>query len=322
MRRAIPIISLGITFGVAVSFMEGFFPSFNLHTFNIINFRLFSMFLSIFITLLLILFSKNILTAILSLLAYVFSFMTFMLYAKMPFGYEFYVRTSIIVFIGVFSAIVLFFGRNMRSSERTRSLKVKRDVAFPIIFFLASILISMAVVLFEQRNLYNFVPTFFYSYLYFLITISAIISFFSFNEISGFLIGFFSVLIYFLMNRLIIDSFNIYFLLNAERSFALVVLTYAVLFGICTSILAHSSALLLNGIATKRASFKISTVITPDEKPVEIPQKGISKSNAAAPKDNPKVSDESNLKKDLQIVKKNPSRKNTRDDVENKTSVK
>ncbi len=321
MKRVIPIVSLSIIFGVTVSFMEGVSPSFNLNTFNIINFKLLPMLLSIFIVLLLILFSQNIFTAILSLFVYAFSFMAFMLYVKIPFGYEFYVRMSIIVFIGIFSAIVLFLGRGMRLQNRTPGLKAKRDIAFPIIFFLASILISMAIVLFEQRNFYSFIPTFFYSYLYFLIAISAIASFFSFNEVSGFLIGSFSVLIYFLMNRLIINSFNIYFLLNAERSFALVVLIYAVLFGIGTSILAHSSALLLNGIALRRASFKMSTVITSDEKPMRNAQKEISKNNTLKPKDNLKTPDESSPKKDSLIVNENPSKDNAYNGVKNKTSI-
>ncbi len=323
MKRAIPIVSLSIIFGVTVSFMEGVSPSFNLNTFNIINFKLLSMLLSIFIVLLLILFSKNIFTAILSFFVYAFSFMAFMLYAKIPFGHEFYVRMSIIVFIGMFSAIVLFLGRDTRLQNKTPGLKVKRDIAFPIIFFLASILISMAILLFEQKNLYNFIPTFFYSYLYFLIAISAIVSFFSFNEISGFLIGSFSVLIYFLMNRLIINSFNIYFLLNAERSFALVVLIYVVLFGICTSILAHSSALLLNGIALRRGSSfnKMSTVITSDEKPMKSTQKEIPKNNALTSKDNPKTPDGSSPKKDSQIVNENPSKDNVYNGIKNETSI-
>ncbi len=257
MKRFVPVISIGIILGVLVSFGEGVIPSLNLYDFNAINFNFLVLILSILITLLLVLFSDNLIAAILSVLLYAAFFLLFKVYARITLSYELYVRIGLTLLSGILSALLIFPGRHMIKRYKTKGIKFKRNIAFPVIFFLASILVSMAIVLFEQKDLYSFIPRYFYSYLYFSIFLSSLVAFLSVNEISGFLIGFCSIPIYFLMTRLIANNFNFSMLFNLERGFLMIIATYSLIFGLSTLLMGHSSAVLLKGFVFKKANSEI-----------------------------------------------------------------
>jgi len=257
MKRFIPVISIGIILGVLVSFGEGVISSLNLYDFNAINFNFLVLILSILITLFLVLFSDNLITAILSVFLYAVFFLLFKVYARITLSYELYVRIGLTLFSGILSALLIFPGKYMIKKYKAKGMKFRRNIAFPVIFFLASILVSMAIVLFEQKDLYGFIPLYFYSYLYFLIFLSSLAAFLSVNEISGFLIGFCSIPIYFLMTRLIGNNFDFSMIFNLERVFLMIIAAYSIIFGLSTLLMGHSSAVLLKGFVFKKANSEI-----------------------------------------------------------------
>jgi len=252
MRKFIPFVSLSVIFGVLISWGEGMLPLLNYKSFNIVDFAFLSLLLSLLVMLLLVIFSGNFVNALFSIIFYVGAYLGTKFYFGYPINLKVYVYSGILLVSGLLTGFLLYTGKHFLRSLSQGKPRIRKDVAMPTIFFLISILFSAFVVLAEQNAMYSILLNYFYSYLYFLVSLTLIIAVFSFNEISGFLIGLFSIPIYFLMNRMIANDFNISFLLYNEKNFLALVSTYALLFAISTLIIGYAGRVFINGVMINR----------------------------------------------------------------------
>ena len=253
MKKFIPFVSLSIIFGVLISWGEGVLPLLNYKSFNMVDFAFLSLLLSLLVILFLVIFSGNFVNALFSLIFYIGAYLGTKFYFGYPINLEVYVYSGILLIFGLLVGFLLYTGKYFSRSLLQEKHHIKKDIAMPIIFFLVSILFSAFVVLAEQRAMYPLLLNYFYSYLYFLVSLTLIIAVLSFNEISGFLIGLFSIPIYFLMNRMIANNFDIAFLMHNEKNFLILVVAYALLFAVSTLIMGYTGRVFINGVMIKRA---------------------------------------------------------------------
>ena len=253
MKKFVPFVSLSIIFGVLIAWGEGVLPLLDFKSFNMVDFAFISLLFSLLVVLLLVVFSGNFINALFSIIFYTGAYLGTKFYFGYQISLEVYVYSAILLVSGLLSGILLYTGRHILKVYSTRGkLRIKKDIAIPIIFFLVSILFSAFVVLAEQRAMYPMLLKYFYSYLYLLVGLSIIIAVLSFNEVSGFLIGFFALPIYFLMNRAIANDFNLSFLVYNEKNFLILVSIYSLLLAISTLIMGYSGRVFINGIKISR----------------------------------------------------------------------
>ena len=251
MKKFISFASLSIIFGVLISWGEGMLSLLNYKSFNIIDFAFLSLLLSLLVMLLLIVFSGNFVNALFSLTFYVGTYLGTKLCFGYPVNLEVYTYSAILIISGLLTGMLIYTGNHLLRSFQGK-LYVKKDIAIPIIFFLVSILFSAFVVLAEQKAMYPVLLRYFYSYVYFLVSLSLVIAIFSVSEIAGFLMGLFSMPIYFLMNRMIINNFDISFLIYNEKSFLILVSIYSLLFAVSTLIMGYAGKVFVSGIVANR----------------------------------------------------------------------
>jgi hypothetical protein len=246
MKRVIPISGISIVLGLLFGWLEEVLSSSNLGNFNFISAHLTFFLIALLALLILIYFSGNLFTSILSIVILVCSICAVTIYLGVGMNYELYVCFIIISTSGFITALLRYLGKKMGEKVKSNR-KEKIDIAFPLIFLFVSILFAAIVVLIEQNLVLFHISKIFYSYLYFLIVCSLVFSFLSFNEISGLLIGFFSISIYFLMMRLIGNNFDFRFLFSSDRNFVIAVGIYSVLFAFSTMLTAGSGRTFVKG---------------------------------------------------------------------------
>ncbi len=258
MRKKISLVSLSIIFGVLVGWGEEVIPRFNLNQWNIVNIPFATILISLFIVLLLVSISNNFGIDILIIFLYSLSYIGIKLFLRFYTVYSALTIQRIVFFIilaffSIISAIFLSIGRNfiLRNKQKISKLHKRGGIglAFPVIFFLFVLLVASIITVSESNVL--IVLPYYLTYLELLIVLSFLLAIFSFNEISGFLIGFSSICIYFLLGKLIETNFNFSSILTTDRYFVIVVLSYAVIFGLSTLLIAMSSRIFVNSMIYK-----------------------------------------------------------------------
>lgn len=251
MKKSIPVIGISIISGVLISWLEKALSFSNLNSFNAVNIKLSFFLISLLAVLLIVYLSSNLFNAILSIVLYEGSFIMMRLYVGDSFGYELYVRFTITVLSALIVAVFLYAGKTMLNRNINKA-KSKANIAFPLIFFFASVLFAATVILLEQNVILFGIPRIFYSYLYFLIVGSILFAFLSFNEISGFLIGFFSISVYFLMMTLIKSNFDFRSFVFLEREFGILIVFYSLILAFSTALIGGSSRVFVRGLVCSR----------------------------------------------------------------------
>ncbi len=269
MKRAIPAISFAIIFGILIGWAEMALPLFDLGKYNIIDIGFAFFLLSLLVVLVLVIFSGNIVTAVLSTAVFVLSYLGVRFYLGANISFPVIVRLSTISVAALWCAVFYYWGNSLVLRYKSKT-KIRSDLAFPLIFVFASLLFALSVTLMEQNVIAFNVLNIFYGYLYFLVSVLLLFAFLSFNEIAGFLIGLLSIPVYFLAMRLISNNFDFAFLIANEREFLIVVFSYSVLFALSASLVGKSGSIFLKGVRYRRAYKKLAGA---GESLPEIPEK-------------------------------------------------
>ncbi len=304
MKRLASVASISIILGILVSWLERAVPLFNLGAFNAVDITFAFFLLSLFVVLLVSSFSGNMLNALLSVVLYIVSYAGVCFYLGVNFDFPLLVRLGIILVSGIWLSLFLYRGKAV-ISKYPKGIKVRRDIAFPLIFFFASILFALSVSLMEENVILFDITKIFYGYVYFLVAVLLLFAFLSFNEVVGFLIGLVSLPVYFLSMRLIRSNFDFKFLIANEREFLIIVGLYSLLFAFATALMGRSGRVFSKGVAI---SLKVrSSKIVPSSGNIVRPEESGSKTEAKQTKENKTVSEKVTKEKDKSID--NPANK-------------
>lgn len=264
-KKAITIISLCIITGILSGWLEEINSNFYIPLMSLYDSSILFFLISIFLTTLFVTLSHNITLSIASFLTYLLSYNI----VKIVFGYkdiaslltvERLLTTGIIIVFTLTEAIFLYFSSriNDRYREKIKEVRLQGDVAFPIVVFLLSIVLSSIFTLLDQRLFFSSIPV---NSFFILSCIALLCSVCSLNEISGFFIGIFAPFIYFLLSNLITSNFQIVQSFEEGRQFYFVAITYSILFSLSTLLVARSSRQFVDSLLLRRAILKKETLV-------------------------------------------------------------
>lgn len=251
-NKRIAIIFLSLIFGMIFGWLEDISSSLYVPVLNIINFNVLTFLISLLVILILISISDNLLLSISSAVLYILSYSLvklFLLHQSLTliFTADRIASLSTVLFFSLLEAVFTGYYKALQNKYKNKldSIQLRRDIAFPIIIFLLSIVFSSIFVLLD-RNI-SFLKLPFDNIYIFFITV-LLLSLSSMNEISGFFIGFFSLSIYFLLLGLISIDFNLAKVSQDSRIIYTIDMFYSALFAISSSLVSRSSRLFIKGV--------------------------------------------------------------------------
>jgi len=268
--KPVAIISLSFIFGMIFGWLEEISLSLYIPIINIINFYILTFLISLLVLLILISISDNFILSISSVVVYGVSYIfikIFLLHQTISYVFttDRIVSLSIIFFFSFVEAVFTGYYKVLKNRYRDKidSIKLRKDVAFPIIILLLSIVFSSIFVLLDRYISFLQLP---FNNIYVFLFAVLLLSLSSMNEISGFFIGFFSLSIYFLLLGLISIDFNLAKVSQDSRIIYTIELFYSTLFAISSFLISRSSRLFIKGILSVR---KITIPQTEIEKQIK-----------------------------------------------------
>jgi len=268
--KPVAIISLSFIFGMIFGWLEEISLSLYIPIINIINFYILTFLISLLVLLILISISDNFILSISSVVVYGVSYIfikIFLLHQTISYVFttDRIVSLSIIFFFSFVEAVFTGYYKVLKNRYRDKidSIKLRKDVAFPIIILLLSIVFSSIFVLLDRNISFLQLP---FNNIYVFLFAVLLLSLSSMNEISGFFIGFFSLSIYFLLLGLISIDFNLAKVSQDSRIIYTIELFYSTLFAISSFLISRSSRLFIKGILSVR---KITIPQTEIEKQIK-----------------------------------------------------
>jgi len=254
--KPVAIISLSFIFGMIFGWLEEISLSLYIPIINIINFYILTFLISLLVLLILISISDNFILSISSVVVYGVSYIfikIFLLHQTISYVFttDRIVSLSIIFFFSFVEAVFTGYYKVLKNRYRDKidSIKLRKDVAFPIIILLLSIVFSSIFVLLDRNISFLQLP---FNNIYVFLFAVLLLSLSSMNEISGFFIGFFSLSIYFLLLGLISIDFNLAKVSQDSRIIYTIELFYSTLFAISSFLISRSSRLFIKGILSVR----------------------------------------------------------------------
>ncbi len=247
MKRFVSVISLSIIFGMLISWLERALPLFNLFAFNTVDIPFLFFLVSLLVVFLVSSFADNMISAILSVLVFVVSYLGVCFYLGAGIDYPLIVRLAIILISGIWLSVFLHTGRSI-AVKTPRKIRVRHDMEFSVLFFFASALFALSVTLMEQNLIMFDVVKVFYGYLYFMVAVLLGFAFLSFHEVAGFVIGLVSLPVYFLAMSLVRNNFDFKFLIYGQKEFLTIVLLYSVLFSFSTLLMGRGGRIFVKSL--------------------------------------------------------------------------
>lgn len=254
--KPVAIISLSFIFGMIFGWLEEISLSLYIPIINIINFYILTFLISLLVLLILISISDNFILCALSIVAYFAPYIlvkVILIHQSFAsiFSLDRIASLSVILIFSLIEAIFISYFRVFQNRYRDKidSIKLRKDIAFPIIILLLSIVFSSIFVLLDRNISFLQLP---FNNIYVFLFAILLFSVFSMNEISGFFIGFFSLSIYFLLLGLISIDFNIAKVSQDSRIIYTIELFYSTLFAISSFLISRSSRLFIKGVLSIR----------------------------------------------------------------------
>jgi hypothetical protein len=255
-NKRIAIIFLSLIFGTAAGWLENVSLSLYIPFINIIDPAILTFLISLLVILIMISISDNFILGISSIFAYFASYIVVkVVLVHQSFTSVFTIdrvaALSVILFFSLIEAIFVGYYKVLQSRHKGKldSIRLRNDIAFPVVVLLLSIVLSSIFVLLDRNIFFLALP---FNNIYIFLFAVLLLSIFSMNEISGFFIGFFSLSVYFLLLSLISVDFNLSKISQDVRIVYTIYLFYSTLFAISSFLISRNSRLFIKGILSIR----------------------------------------------------------------------
>jgi hypothetical protein len=255
-NKRIAIIFLSLIFGTAAGWLEDVSLSLYIPFINIIDPAILTFLISLLVILIMISISDNFILGISSIFAYFASYIVVkVVLVHQSFTSVFTIdrvaALSVILFFSLIEAIFVGYYKVLQSRHKGKldSIRLRNDIAFPVVVLLLSIVLSSIFVLLDRNIFFLALP---FNNIYIFLFAVLLLSIFSMNEISGFFIGFFSLSVYFLLLSLISVDFNLSKISQDVRIVYTIYLFYSTLFAISSFLISRNSRLFIKGILSIR----------------------------------------------------------------------
>ncbi len=254
--KRVAIIFLSLIFGMIAGWLEEISSILYIPFINAIDPAILTFLISLLIILIMISISDNFILGISSILAYFTSYIVVkVILLQKSFTSVFTIdrvaTLSVILFFSLIEVIFVDYYKVLQSRYKSKlnSIRLRNDIAFPVVVLLLSIVLSSIFVLLDQNIFFLALP---FNNIYIFLFAVLLLSIFSMNEISGFFIGFFSLSVYFLLLSLISVDFNLSKISRDSRIVYTIYLFYSTLFAISSFLISRSSRLFIKGILSIR----------------------------------------------------------------------
>lgn len=255
-NKRVAIIFLSLIFGMIAGWLEEISSILYIPFINAIDPAILTFLISLLIILIMISISDNFILGISSILAYFTSYIVVkVILLQKSFTSVFTIdrvaTLSVILFFSLIEVIFVDYYKVLQSRYKSKlnSIRLRNDIAFPVVVLLLSIVLSSIFVLLDQNIFFLALP---FNNIYIFLFAVLLLSIFSMNEISGFFIGFFSLSVYFLLLSLISVDFNLSKISRDSRIVYTIYLFYSTLFAISSFLISRSSRLFIKGILSIR----------------------------------------------------------------------
>ena len=255
-NKRVAIIFLSLIFGMIAGWLEEISSILYIPFINAIDPAILTFLISLLIILIMISISDNFILGISSILAYFTSYIVVkVILLQKSFTSVFTIdrvaTLSVILFFSLIEVIFVDYYKVLQSRYKSKlnSIRLRNNIAFPVVVLLLSIVLSSIFVLLDQNIFFLALP---FNNIYIFLFAVLLLSIFSMNEISGFFIGFFSLSVYFLLLSLISVDFNLSKISRDSRIVYTIYLFYSTLFAISSFLISRSSRLFIKGILSIR----------------------------------------------------------------------